>query len=319
MKAIVYRESGSLESLQLEDVEKPSPAEGEVLVSVRAAAVNILDWYLFRSVLSRLLPGRRKPKRIGRDIAGVVEAVGRNVTRFKPGDEVFGVARGAFAEYVCASEAMLAIKPPRITFEQAAGIGVAGLTALQGLRRVGGIQPGDNVLINGASGGVGTFAVQFAKALGCEVTGVCSTRNMELVRSIGADHVIDYEREDFTKRPERYDLILDIVSKSWRARAGVLTKTGRYVFAGGKPLHALGLMAISPFFGRKLKMYITKPGHEDLELIRELIQSGAVTPVVDRVYALEEAARAIKHVAGGHNRGKVVISIAGSQISQQSR
>jgi NADPH:quinone reductase-like Zn-dependent oxidoreductase len=315
MKAIVYRDSGSLDSLRLEEVEKPLPAEGEVLVSVRAAAVNILDWYLFRGVISRLLPGRRKPKRIGRDMAGVVEVVGRNVTRFKPGDEVFGVARGAFAEYVCASEATLAMKPTRITFEQAAGIGVAGLTALQGLRRVGGIHPGDMVLINGASGGIGTFAVQLAKALGCEVTGVCSSRNMEMVRSIGADHVINYEREDFTKRPERYDLILDIVSQSWRARAGVLTKTGRYVHAGGKPLHALGLITVSPFVGRRLKMYVARPRHEDLEQIGGLIQSGAVTPVVDRVYSVEETALAIEHVAGGHTRGKVVISIAGSQTS----
>jgi NADPH:quinone reductase-like Zn-dependent oxidoreductase len=317
MKAIVYRDSESVESLRIEDVEKPSPTEGEVLVAVRAAAVNILDWYLFRSVISRVLPGRRKPKRIGRDIAGVVEAVGRNVTRFKPGDEVFGVAHGAFAEYVCAPEATLAIKPRRITFEQAAGIGVAGLTALQGLRRAGGIQPGDKVLINGASGGIGTFAVQFAKVLGCEVTGICSTRNLELVRSIGADRVVSYEREDFTKGDERFDLILDIVSQSWRARTGALTKAGRYVFAGGKPLHALGLLAISPFFGRKLKMYITKPGHEDLELIREMIQSGAVTPVVDRVYAFEEAARAMEHVVGGHTRGKVVISIAPASCSRQ--
>lgn len=311
MKAIVYRDSESLDSLRVEEVEKPVPAEGEVLVAMRSAAVNILDWYLFRSVISRFLPGRNKPKRIGRDIAGVVESVGSGVTRFKSGDEVFGVARGAFAEYVCASEAALGIKPPRITFEQAAGIGVAGLTAIQGLTRVGGIRSGDKVLINGASGGIGTFAVQFAKALGCHVTGVCSTANMELVRSVGADRVIDYQCEDFTKRPERYDLILDIVSRSWRVRVGVLTKTGRYVHAGGKPLHALALLMISPFVGRRLKMYITKPGPEDIEWIRELIQSGAVTPVVDRVYPLAETARAIEHVAFGHTRGKIVLSVAG--------
>ena len=308
MQAVVYRDSRSLHSLKLEEVEKPLPAEGEVLVSVRAAGVNILDWYLFRGVLSRLL-ARGKPRRIGRDVAGVVEAVGSNVTRFKPGDEVFGLARGAFAEYVSAPERMLAIKPTRITFEQAAGIGVAGLTALQGLRRAGGIQPGEKVLINGASGGIGTFAVQIAKAMRCEVTGVCSTRNLELVRSIGADRVICYDREDFADGDERYDLILDIVARSWRARAGVLTQKGRYVFAGGKPLHAVGLLVIAPFAGRKLNMYITKPGADDLELIRELIDSGAVRPVVDRVYPLSESAKAIEHVAVGHTRGKVVISV----------
>jgi NADPH:quinone reductase-like Zn-dependent oxidoreductase len=309
MKAIVYRDSVSLDSLRLEQVDTPSPAPDEVLVSVRAAAVNILDWYLFRSVISRLLPGKRKTKRIGRDFAGVVDAVGANITRFKRGDEVFGLARGAFAEYACASERMLAIKPTRITFEQAAGIGVAGLTALQGLLRIGQLQAGERVLVNGASGGIGTFAVQFAKALGCKVTGVCSTRNIELVRSLGADLVISYEQEDFTKRDERYDLILDIVARSWRARSAVLTPTGRYVMAGGKPMRALGLLAISPFVGRRLKMYITKPAQEGLEQIRDLIQSGAVTPVVDRVYSLEDASRAIEHVARGHTRGKVVISM----------
>jgi NADPH:quinone reductase-like Zn-dependent oxidoreductase len=294
--------------LKLEEVEKPLPAEGEVLVSVRAAGVNILDWYLFRGILSRLL-ARGKPRRIGRDVAGVVEAVGRNVTRFKPGDEVFGLARGAFAEYVCAAERMLAIKPARITFEQAAGIGVAGLTALQGLRRAGRIQPGEKVLINGASGGIGTFAVQIAKAMRCEVTGVCSSRNQELVRSIGADRVICYDREDFAKGDERYDLILDIVARSWRARAAVLTETGRYVVAGGKPLKGVGLLVLSPFVGRKLNMYITKPGADDLEFIRALIESGAVTPVVDRVYPLRESAKAIERVTAGHTRGKVVISL----------
>jgi NADPH:quinone reductase-like Zn-dependent oxidoreductase len=312
MKAVVYRDSASLDSLRLEDVERPSPAEGQVLVSVRAAGVNILDWYLFRSVISRFLPGRSKPKRIGRDIAGVVEAVGANVTRFKPGDEVFGLARGAFAEYVCASDTMLAIKPARISFEQAAGSGVAGLTALQGLTRVGEIQRGNKVLINGASGGIGTFAVQIAKALGAEVHGVCSTRNMDLVRSIGADRVISYEREDFTKRDERYDLILDIVSRSWRASVRVLTSNGRYVHAGGKPLHGMGLMMMAPFAGRKLKMYITKPTRHDLDSLAQLIDSGSVTPVVDCVYPLEHTGRALEHVARGHTRGKVVISVAAS-------
>lgn len=314
MKAIVYRDSGSLDSLRLEDVERPVPGEGEVLVAVRSAGVNILDYYLFRSVISRVLSGRDKPKRMGRDIAGIVESVGPGVTRFKPGDEVFGVTRGSFAEYVCASQELLATKPARISFEQAGGIGVAGLTALQGLTRVGSLRSGESVLVNGASGGIGTFAVQFARALGCHVTGVCSTGNVDLVRSIGAHRIIDYQREDFTKRPERYDLILDIVSRSWRARAGALTETGRYVHAGGKPLHAMGLLAISPFAGRRLKMYITKPRREDLERIRDLIESG-VTPVVDRVYPLAEAARAVEHVARGHTRGKVVLTVAAGSSS----
>jgi NADPH:quinone reductase-like Zn-dependent oxidoreductase len=309
MKAIVYRNSVSVDCLELEEVEKPSPAPSEVLVSVRAAGLNVLDWYLFRSVVSRLRPGNAKPKRIGRDFAGVVEAVGTGVTRLKPGDEVFGLARGAVAEYVCASERLVSIRPARITFEQAAGIGVAGLTALQGLQKIGGLKSGERVLVIGASGGIGTFAVQFAKALQCEVTGVCSTRNMELVRSIGADRVISYEQEDFTKRGERYDLILDVVSRSWLARSAMLTERGRYVFAGGKPLRAIGLLAISHFLGRRLKMFIAKPGPEDLELIRSMIEAGAVTPVIDRIYPVTEMARALEHVASGHTRGKVVVSV----------
>ena len=281
-----------------------------MLVAVRAAAVNVLDWYFLGFRLMGLFLGFRKQKRIGRDIAGVVEGVGKNITRFKVGDEVFGVARGAFAEYVCTRERALAIKPRNVTFEQAAGVGVAGMTAMQGLRVAGRLQAGQRVLINGASGGIGTFAVQFAKAFGADVTGVCSTRNVEMVRSLGADHVIDYQREDFTKGAARYDLILDIVAAhSMRARIGVLTPTGRYVLAGGPPRRGPALWFLSHFTGRRLITFVTKSGPDDLNAIRELMESGKVTPVIDRTYRLDETAQAVKYVAAGHTRGKVVIVV----------
>lgn len=310
IKAIVYRDFGSTDCLKLEEIEKPAPADDEVLVAVRAAAVNILDWYFLGFRLMGLFLGLRKQKRIGRDIAGVVEAVGKSITRFKAGDEVFGIARGAFAEYVCTREAALAIKPGNVTFEQAAGVGVAGMTALQGLRVAGRLQAGQRVLINGASGGIGTFAVQFAKAFGADVTGVCSTRNVELVRSLGADHVIDYQREDFTKGGARYDLILDIVAAhSLRARIGMLTPTGRYVLAGGPPRRGPALWFLSHFTGRRLITFVTKSSPDDLNAIRELMESGKVTPVIDRTYRLDETAQAVKYVAAGHTRGKVVIVV----------
>lgn len=308
MKAAIYRSFGSTDCLHIEEVDKPAPADNEVLVAVHAAAVNILDWYFLRGLFGRFL-GSRKPKRIGRDIAGVVEAVGSQVTRFKPGDAVFGIARGAFAEYVCTSEEAVCHKPPNVTFQQAAGVGLASLTAMQGLRDAGHLEAGQKVLINGASGGIGTFAVQFAKAFGAEVTGVCSTRNVDMVRSIGADQVIDYQREDFTKGAARYDLIFDIVATRWRARAAVLTPTGRYVLGGGPPLRGIALWFLSNFTGRKLITFIAKRSAADFNTVRDLMASGKVTPVVDRTYPLEKAGEAVKYVAAGHTRGKVVVMV----------
>ena len=310
INAIVYRDFGSTDCLSLEEIEKPVPGDDEVLVAVHAAAVNVLDWYFLRFRFAGLFLGFRKQKRIGRDIAGVVDAVGKSITRFKAGDEVFGVARGAFAEYVCTPERALAIKPTNVTFEQAAGVGVAGMTALQGLLSAGRLERGGKVLINGASGGIGTFAVQIAKAFGADVTGVCSTRNVALVRSIGADHVIDYEREDFTRGAARYDVILDIVAThSLRARSGMLTPTGRYVLAGGPPSRGLPLWILSRFTGRRLITYVTKSNADDLNVLRKLIESGKVSPVIDRTYRLDETAQAVTYVAAGHTRGKVVIVV----------
>jgi NADPH:quinone reductase-like Zn-dependent oxidoreductase len=308
MQAIVYREFGSVDNLRLEEIDKPSPANDQVLIAVHGAGVNILDFYFVKSRIGALFLGR-KLKRLGRDVAGVVEAVGRNVTRFKPGDEVFGLAPGAFADYVCTREASVALKPANVTFEQAAGAGVAALTAIQGLRNVGRLKRGHRVLINGASGGIGTFAIQIAKALGAEVTGVCSTRNVTMVRSLGADHVIDYEREDFTKATARYDLVFDIVADSWRARAAVLTPTGRYVVVGGPPLRGLAAWFLSNFTGRKLNTFITKRNTEDLDALAMMMESGKVRPVIDRTYPLRETAQAVTYVAAGHTRGKVVIVV----------
>jgi NADPH:quinone reductase-like Zn-dependent oxidoreductase len=316
MKAVVYHDFGSADCLTVEEIDKPSPGDGEVLVATRAAGVNMLDWYFVRGgpFVLRLALGVRKQKRLGVDVAGMVEAVGPNVSRFKPGDEVFGSARGAFAEYACTPETALAIKPRNASFEQAASIAVAGVTALQGLRDHGRLRPGHKVLINGASGGIGTFAVQIAKALGAEVTAVCSTRNTQLLRSIGADHVIDYQREDFTKGVARYDIILDIVTNhTWRARSRMRTPTGRYVLAGGDPLLGIRLFFLSRFTGRGLITYVTHRSLDDLTTIRELIESGKVTPVIDRTYLLEETPEAVRYVAAGHTRGKVVIAIGAEE------
>lgn len=313
MKAIVYRDFGSADVLKIEEVQKPAPRDTEVLVAVRAAAVNMLDWYMVRGkpALIRLVLGVRKPKRLGVDMAGNVEAVGRSVTRCKPGDEVFGSGRGSFGEYLCTAESAVAIKPRNISFEQAAGIPVAGLTALQGLRDHGQLLRGQRVLINGASGGIGTFAVQIAKALGAEVTGVCKTKNVQLVRSLGADHIIDYTRDDFTTAAARYDVILDIVGNhSWLAFRRMLTPSGFYVVAGGPPLRGIGLLVLSRFTGRTLVTFIARSNPKDLDVIRELIESGRVTPVIDRRYALEETAEAVRYVAAGHTRGKVVIGVS---------
>src|SRR5436189_1845279 len=298
MKAIVYRNYGSPDVLRLEEIDKPSAGDNEVLMKVRAASVNPLD-LLFRgtSYLVRIMTGLRKPKetRIGHDVSGQVEAVGRNVTQFKLGDAVFGTCKGAFAEYVCTSESAVVVKPDNVTFEQAASVPIAALTALQGLR-LGGlgdkgqIQAKHKVLINGASGGVGTFAVQIAKSFGADVTGVCSTRNVDMVRSIGADQVIDYTQEDFTRPGQRYDAMLDLVgSRSLSDCRRSLTPQGTYVLVGVSDMGRwLGLarqikvLSSSPFMRQKMRIFITKHTREDLVVLRELVEAGKVTPVIDR-------------------------------------
>jgi NADPH:quinone reductase-like Zn-dependent oxidoreductase len=329
MKAIVYYNYGSPGVLQWEEREKPVPKDNEVLIKVRVASVNPYDWHFMRGTpyFLRILAGLRKPKdpRLGVDVAGQVEALGRNVTQFKPGDEVFGVCRGAFAEYACPSETKLARKPENVTFEQSASVPIAGLTALQGLRRgglgdKGQIPPGLKVLINGAAGGVGTFAVQIAKSLGADVTGVCSTRNVEMVRSIGADHVIDYTQEDFTKKEQRYDLILDCVANhSLSAFRQVLNPKGNYIMVGaadGRGRWMIGLLArlikapvLSWFVSQKLVMVGAKTDKEDLTILHHLMLAGKVTPVIDRRYSLSEVPEAIRYLEEGHARGKVVITL----------
>lgn len=322
MKAIVRTRYGSPDVLQLKEVEKPVPKDGEVLVQVHAASVNALDWHLMRGqpFLARTGGGLRNPKdqRLGVDLAGRVEAVGANVTRFQVGDEVFGRGRGAFAEYACAREGALEVKPASITFEAAAAVPIAALTALQGLRDKGQLQPGQQVLINGASGGVGTFAVQIAKALGAEVTAVCSTRNVDMAHEIGADHVIDYTREDFTRKGQRYDLILGVngyhpISAYRRA----LRPNGVYVMVGASNAHLMQALLQVMFLGpvisragrRKVRFVTAKITHEDLVFVKELLESGKIVPVIDRRYPLNETAEAIRYVEAGHAKGKVVITI----------
>jgi NADPH:quinone reductase-like Zn-dependent oxidoreductase len=324
MKAVRYCEYGSPDVVKLEDVEKPVPNENQVLIKVRASSLNAFDAYVIRdSWLGRLIFGLRKPRdtRLGQDVAGQVEAVGKNVTQFKPGDEVFGISRGALAEYACTPERALAAKPPNVSFEQAASLPLAGLTALQGLRE-GKIQPGQKVLINGATGGVGTFAVQIAKSLGAEVTAVCSTRNVDLVRSIGADHVIDYTKEDFTKSDQRYDVIFDnVCNHSFAERRHVLNPKGICVLAGMggagvKGSEALRRIAsniftaraLSSFTDQKFAQYRTKSSKQDLILLADLIQTGRITPVIDRRYKLGEAPEALRYLNEGHARGKVIIT-----------
>jgi NADPH:quinone reductase-like Zn-dependent oxidoreductase len=322
MKAIVYHNDGSPDGLKLEEIERPTPGDDEVLIKVRAASVNPLDSGLLRHpFMRRVVSALRKSKinRPGRDVAGQVEAVGSNVTQFKPGDAVFGCCGGAFAEYACASQSTLAIKPESVSFEQAAAVPIAGLTALQGLRDKGNIQPGQKVLINGAAGGVGTFAVQIAKSFGAEVTGVCSTRNLEMVRSIGADTLIDYTREDFTKSEEHYDLIFDLVSNhSFSALRSVLKPKGMYIAAGILGLggsmiallnHRIKEFVLSRFVSQKFVTLMAKVSRDDLVIMGELIEAGKVTPVIDRCYSLNEAPEAIRYLEQGHARGKVVITL----------
>jgi NADPH:quinone reductase-like Zn-dependent oxidoreductase len=321
MKAIIYRDYGSPDVLRCEEIAKPAAGDGQVLIKVRAASVNPLDWHFVRGTpyLLRIGAGLRRPKAagLGVDVAGQVEAVGKNVTRFKPGDGVFGSCRGAFAQYACASESDLAVKPENATFEQAASVPVAAVTALQGLRDRGRIQAGQRVLINGAAGGVGTFAVQIAKSFGADVTGVCSTRNVEMVRSIGADRAIDYTREDFTASGQRYDLIFDCVgNRSLSACRRVMVPRGTYVVVGGPDGRWLGPMVtaikallLSPFVGQRLLPMLANISQEDLTTMRELIEAGKVTPVIDRRYRLSEVPEAIRYLETGHARGKVVITV----------
>lgn len=331
MKAIVYHEYGSADVLKCEELEKPVPRDGEVLIKVRAASVNPLDWRLMngKPAILRLFFGLRKPKqgRPGVDVAGEVEAVGRNVTQFKPGDEVFGACSGAFAEYACAAESKLVMKPENVTFEQSASVNVAGLTALQGLRDKGKIQSGSKVLVNGAAGGVGTFAVQIAKTFGADVTGVCSTRNLDLVRSIGADEVIDYTQNNFTTSNQRYDLILDCVGNhSFSACRRVLNPEGRLVGVGvPHDPSMMGLLAqmikdlsLSVFVSQKAVMFIAKSSQDDLTRLGELIATGKLKPVIAACYSLSCAADAVRHVEEGHARGKVIISCRGPKDWQDS-
>lgn len=327
MKAVVYSNYGSPDVLEIRDIKKPVPNDDQVLIKVRAASINPLDWHFMEGkpyIMRAIGVGLRKPKdpRLGVDMAGQVEAVGKNVTLFKPGDEVFGARNGAFAEYVCArADRAIVLKPANMTFEQAASVPIAAITALQGLRDKGKIQPGQKVLINGASGGVGTFAVQIAKSFGAEVTGVCSTRNLDLVRSLGADHVIDYTKEDFTKGEQRYDLILDNVgTQPLSGFRHVLQSKGICVMIGGGGPNDGGLIGplgrpvkallLSPFISQKMGMFMADLNKQDLTILGDLMQSGKVTPVIDRTYPLSQIAEAIRYLEQGHARGKVVITVA---------
>lgn len=323
MRAIRYCEYGSPDVLKLYEIEKPVPNENELLVRVRAAALNFIDAGMVRGpLIVRLILGLRKPKftGFGRDFAGIVEAVGNNVTEFKPGDEVFGAKGGAVAEYVCVRKDRVALKPVNLTFEQAGAVTIAGLTALQGLRK-GKIHAGQKVLINGASGGVGTFALQIAKAFDTEVTAVVSTPNVEIARSLGADHVIDYTKEDFTKRPERYDLLFDNVNNhSFSERRRILKPDGICVLAGigsAKPnqehmsriARNFGANFLSRFTEQKFERYTTAIVQTDLKSLGDLMAEGKVTPFVEKTYRLSETADALRYFGEGHAHGKIVITI----------
>src|SRR6476646_5698871 len=326
MKAITYCDYG-VANLKLEDIEKPVPNDDQILVKVRAVSVNPYDWHFIEGspkFMRAMIGGLRKPKdiRVGVDFAGTVETVGKNVTQYKPGDEVFGGSTGAFAQYLCRrATGSVAPKPAGLTFEQAASINIAGITALQGVRDQGKVQPGQKVLINGASGGVGTFAVQLAKNFGAEVTGVCSTRNVDLVQSLGADHVIDYTKEDFTKGDQHYDVILDnVTNHSLSECRRVLTPNGIYVMIGGGGVNeqgwvgalgkALKAALFSKFVSQKMGMMMADPSTKDLTLLADMMQSGKIKPVIDRTYkSLSEVPEAIRYLEEGHARGKVVITV----------
>lgn len=324
MKAIVHCEYGGPEVLKLVDVEKPAPTDNQVLVRVRAVSLNPLDLTIRGPWLIRPILGMRKPKdtRLGVDYAGTVEAVGKNVTQFKSGDEVFGGKNGALAEYVCVlPDRAVALKPANMTFEQAASVPVAAITSLQGLRDKGRIKPGQKVLINGASGGVGTFAVQIAKSFGTEVTGVCSTRNLDMLRSIGADHVIDYTKEDFTRTDQRYDLIFDLIGNhSFSERRRILNRNGICVMAGaggagwhdGIAMRLVGELNAyvgSWFVSQRFLAYISSLNKTDMEMLSDLMRDGKMIPVIDRTYRLNDAPAALTYLETGHARGKVVIKV----------
>jgi len=322
MKAIVYRCYGSPDVLRFEDIEKPTPADDEVLVKVVAASVNPLDWHYMRGspYIVRLGAGLGAPNdtSMGVDFSGTVEAIGKNVKRFKLGDEVFGGRSGAFAEYVIVPEdRALVLKPANITFEQAASVPIAAITALQALRDKGKIEPGHKVLINGASGGVGTFAVQIAKSFGAEVTGVCSTRNVDMVRTIGADYVFDYTKEDYTESGKKYDLIIDMVGNhSLSANRRALKPEGIFVIVGGGKGNWLGplmgpikALMLSPFVGQEFVMVLAELRKDDLAILGDLLQAGKMTPVIDSRYRLSEVPAAIRHSEDGHARGKIIIDL----------
>ena len=326
MKAIVATKYGPPDVLNLEEVENPAPKEDDVLVKVHAASVNAGDWHLLRAdpFLTRLAFGLLKPKHkvLGADVAGRVEAVGKNVTQFRPGDEVFGdlfgCGFGGFAEYVCATEDALALKPADTSFEEAAAVPSAAATALQGLRDKGQIQQGQKVLINGASGGVGAFAVQIAKSFGAEVTGVCSTSKLDMVRSIGADHVIDYTQEDFNKNGQRYDLIL--AANGYHSISGyrrALSPKGIYVMSGGSGAQMFQAMLLGPVISmtgnKKMGNLLKKSNKRDLVVLKDLLEAGKITPVIDRTYPLSEVPEAIRYLESGHARGKVVIRMPGEE------
>ena len=320
MKAAVFNSYGQPEVLSVEELEKPVPNDDEILVRVCATSVNPAEWYGMTGLfLARLGNGLFKPKdtRLGADFSGIVEAVGKNVTNFKRGDEVFGGRSGAFAEYICVSKNVVH-KPANLSFEQAGGVAIAAITALQGLRDHGKLQPGQKVLINGASGGVGTFAVQIAKTLGAEVTAVCSTNKVELIRSLGADHVIDYIKEDFTQRGESYDLLFDIAGgRSWRAYRRILTPNAMVVLVGGPksnriigPLaHIIKMRLASLRASQSMVFFVAKFNPEDFTVLKEMFERKQIRTVVDRVYPLCEISEAMRYLGEGHARGKVIVTM----------
>jgi NADPH:quinone reductase-like Zn-dependent oxidoreductase len=319
MKAITYTKYGSPDVLQFTEIAKPAPKDDEVLIRIHAASVNAYDWHFLTAdiFLIRLMGGGLlKPKntRLGADIAGRVEAVGKNVKQFQPDEEVFGMVRGGFAEYTCALENALALKPSNLSFEEAAAVPMAAVTALQGLRDEGKIEAGQKVLINGASGGVGTFALQIAKSFGAEVTAVCSTRNVDQARSLGADHVIDYTQQDFTQSGQQYDLIFAANGyHPLSAYKRALNPKGIYVMAGGSKAQIFQSMLMGPWMsetrGRKMGGVSAKRSQKDLAFLKELLEAGKIVPVIDRRYPLSEAAEALRYLGEGHARGKVVITI----------
>ena len=325
MKAIVYHEYGDADVVHLEQTQKPVLTDDQMLIKVRASSVNPLDWHYMRGtpyLVRAMGSGWRRPAdpRLGADVAGVVVAVGKNVTDFKPGDEIFGTSGGALAEYAPVNKKRAALKPANLTFEQAAAVPVAAITALQALRDRGHVQPGQKVLINGASGGVGTFAVQLAKSFGAEVTGVCSTRNLELVRSLGADHVIDYTKQDVLQGEQHYDVILDNVGNlPLLAARHILTPKGIFVLVGGGGPEAgqwigpmwgpVKALILSPFVSQDYSMIFADIDRKDLSLLKGLLETGKITPVIDRTYPLNETAAAIRYLEAGHARGKVVVTV----------